>query len=191
MSLAQSPSSHTIPPLDFPLDSERLWEVINDQEVELPIMGVYEGLIASRLNRKVGNFAEDQNLGHVVTEVLFRLDPEKTTMRRPDVAFVSFERWSQDQAIPAGNGWRVVPDLTVEIVSPTDIADEVMTKVFEYLAAGVSLVWVIYPRNRRVVIFNAANNCQVINPDGQLDGVDILPGFQISLAELFRYGPKA
>jgi len=107
-------------------------------------------------------------------------------MRRPDVAFVSYQRWAKDQDLSSGNGWEVVPDLAVEVISPTDLAAEVMRKVYEYLEAGVVEVWLVYPELRRVHRFNSIGGITSVGPAGMLDGGDLLPGFELPLADLFR-----
>ena len=107
-------------------------------------------------------------------------------MRRPDVAFVSYERWALDQDLTAGNGWEVVPNLAVEVISPTDMAVEVMGKVYEYLEAGVVEVWLIYPELRRVHRFGPGGEITCVGPEGVLDGGTVLPGWQLPLIDLFR-----
>ena len=177
--------------LDLPegmLRADLLYEVIDGVEVIKPDMGVYEGSIASTLTWKMSEFAVKSELGRVVMEVMFRLDLSKRTLRRPDVAFVSYDRWARDRKLPPGNGWDVVPDLMIEIVSPTDLAVEVVDKSEEYLAAGARLVWAIYPDSRLVMAFDNAGGCQVIRSDGALAAQSVLPGFRLPLAELFQDG---
>lgn len=173
------------------LTDDPLYEVIDGVEVAKPIMGVYEGSIASTLCRKMGNAAEDGEYGQVVSEVMFRIRPDKRSMRRPDVAYVSYDRWGRDQDLTSGNGWDVIPDLVVEVVSPTDLAVEVMDKVHEYLDAGVVQVWLVYPNVRQVLIYDKANGCQVVGPEGALDGGTLLPGFRLALVDLFRNKAKS
>ncbi len=163
-----------------------LTEVVDGEEVAKPIMSVYANVIASILARKMGNAAEAGDLGQVVAEVLFRFQPRNTRMRRPDVAFVSYQRWAKDQDLTSGNGWEVVPDLAVEVVSPTDLAAEVMRKVYEYLEAGVVEVWLVYPELRRVHRFDSTGGITSVGPAGVLDGGSLLPGFELPLADLFR-----
>ncbi len=57
-----------------PADEEPLYEIVNGQHVELPAMSAYATWIASRLDHRLGPFAEDHALGTVVTEMLFVLD---------------------------------------------------------------------------------------------------------------------
>ena len=168
--------------------AELLYEVIDGVEVVKPDMGVYEGRIATILSRKLDSFAEDRDLGLVVTEVMFRLDPTKRTLRRPDVAFVSYDRWARDRKLPSGNGWDVVPDLMIEVVSPTDLAVEVIGKIEEFLAAGVDQVWAIFPDSKLVQVFDRTGGFRVIRSGGDLTAEPSLPGFRVPLSELFRNG---
>ena len=86
---------------------------------------------------------------------------------------------------PGDGHSRVAPDVVVEVVSPNDGADEVERKVQEYLRAGVRLVWVAYPETRTVHIFRPNGNDSTIRGDERLTGEEILPGFSVSLDELF------
>ena len=190
MAMATSDASVLAPAVradDF-FSDEPLYEVIDGLEVAKPIMGVFEGSIASILFGELFAYLKQADHGRVVSEVMFRIHPGKRSMRRPDVAFVSFKRWGRDQKLTSENGWEVVPDLAVEVISPTDLAVEVMDKVLEYLSAGVVQVWVVYPNARHILIFDNVRGCLVINSEGVLDGEDLLPGFQLPLAELFRDG---
>ncbi len=163
-----------------------LYEVIDGQYVELPSMGVRESHIANRLARKLGNHAESEELGHVETEVLFKLFPNRDRKRRPDLAFVSFERWPKDRPIPDMAAWEVVPDLTVEVVSPTDLAMDLMDRVEDFLQAGVKWVWVVYRTLGVVHVYDSQTSITIKRVGDDLDGADVLPGFRISLADLLK-----
>ena len=70
--------------------------------------------------------------------------------RRPDVSFVAAGR----VPTPAPGGpLPFAPDLAVEVVSPDDGIEELETKLAEYRAAGVRLVWVVIPAVRLVRVF--------------------------------------
>jgi Uma2 family endonuclease len=77
--------------------------------------------------------------------MLFRIDPARGLERRPDLAFISHERWPLERRAPMAAAWEVVPDLAVEVVSPTNTANDVQDKVRDYCRAGVRLLWVVYP----------------------------------------------
>ncbi|MGO9597484.1 MAG: Uma2 family endonuclease [Isosphaeraceae bacterium] len=114
-----------------------LYEVVDDTIRELPAMGAREGYLASTLSRILGNFTWNNGLGHVVTEVLFLLVRARNLQRRPDVAFVSFGRWARERPVPAEPAWDVVPNLAIEIVSPTNLANDIVEKIGDYFGSGV------------------------------------------------------
>jgi Uma2 family endonuclease len=132
-----------IPPTS--VGDEPLYEVVNDRRVVQPPMAASSTWIASLLACKIQQTAEQRGLGRAVTEMLFRLRSQPSLQRRPDAAFVSFERWPKGRRISSVNAWDVVPDLVVEVVSPTNLAEEIPTRVREYFEAGVRRAWVIYP----------------------------------------------
>lgn len=171
---------------DSGLDGEPLFEIIDGQRVELPPMSAYAVRVAFRLMSQVNEFASPRNIGEAVTEVLFRLPLPVNRNRRPDGAFVSYERWSKDRPMPeADNAWDVVPHLAAEVVSPNDLADELMQKITEYFQAGVQLVWVVYPRQRIVHVYETLTRIRVLTIADELDGGSVVPGFRLPLASLF------
>jgi Uma2 family endonuclease len=76
-------------------------------------------------------------------------------------------------------------DLAVEIVSPSETADEVRAKVRDFLAAGTPLVWTIYPRTREVIVHTPDGLARTCSGEDVLADPDVLPGFSCSVAELF------
>jgi Uma2 family endonuclease len=169
------------------LDDE-LYEIVDGQRIEKPAMSVYAVLVASQVMRKLGRFADDQACGETVGEMLFRLPLKEDAYRnrRPDVAYVSFDRWPSDRPKAIrDNAWDVVPDLAVELISPSDFAEASLHKVLEYFEAGVRLVWVVYPEERQIYFYDSPTQIRVLTTDDTLDGGTVLPGFQLRLDRLF------
>jgi Uma2 family endonuclease len=165
-------------------DDDALYEIVDGQRVEMPPMSAFATLIASELARRLGNFGEAQNLGRAVPEMLFRLPLPRERNRRPDAAFVSYIRWSQHRPIPATNAWDVVPDLAVEVVSPTDLIEELMDKITEYFQASVQLVWVVYPTHRLIHVYESLTGIRILTMADELDGGTVLPGFRLAVSSL-------
>ena len=86
------------------------------------------------------------------------------------------------------DAWPVVPELTIEVVSRYDFAQELDVKIKEYFLSGVELVWVVYPKADKVVVYESVTAVKVIGKNEMLDGGEVLPGFQLSLKELFLEG---
>jgi Uma2 family endonuclease len=166
---------------------EPLYEMDNGDKYEVAPMGVFAATIASMLSGWMNAFAAPRQLGFAVTETVFEWDSENGKLqRRPDVAFIRFDRWQPPpdwQNDPPA--FQVVPNLAVEAISPTNTADSVETKIVEYFAAGVELVWVIYPRQRRIYVHQSPSQAKVLQINDELDGGNVLPGFKVKLSDLF------
>lgn len=164
-----------------------LYEIIDNQRVELPPMSTLAAVLSSDLVYFLGSFARTQSLGRAVAEVLFRLPVNGNRSRRPDGAFVSYQRWPKDRPIPArGDAWEVVPNLAVEVVSPHDLVEELFTKLDEYFHAGVEQVWVAYPNHNLLQVYDSLTQVRGLTRNDTLDGGSVLPGFQLPLASLFQ-----
>src|SRR5262245_24643469 len=108
---------------------EALYEIIDGQEVELPPMRTDATAITMILSGELYIFAATHPIGRPWAEMLFRLPLNGSRHRRPDVAFVTFQRWPKNQPMSlTENAWDVVPDLAVEVISPTDLVYELMQK---------------------------------------------------------------
>jgi Uma2 family endonuclease len=165
-------------------DIER-YEVIDGVRVEREPMGAFETILASWLCYLINTFSVERKLGLAVSEVLFVLDPNRDLRRRPDVAFVSYARWPAP-VVARENAWNVAPDLAVEIVSPTNLAEEIDSKVTDYFHAGVRLVWVVYPDSGRVYVYQSPTQVVVLERTSTLTGGDVLPGFQFPIERLYE-----
>jgi Uma2 family endonuclease len=176
-----------VPPTRLAEENEEFYEIIDGKKVEMPPMSVYAGVIASRLSGAINGYAKPRKLGEAVTEVLFQLPTLVGRNRRPDVAYVSADRWPRGRPIPPkDNAWEVVPDLGIEVVSPSDFAEELLEKIEEYFRAGVRLVWVVYPLRRAVHVYESLDRIRGLRENSELEGDDVLPGFRLSLSELFE-----
>jgi Uma2 family endonuclease len=165
-------------------EPDGLYEVIDGVVVEKP-MGVYEVWLAKVLYDLVNQYVNDKSLGRAVPEMIFDFRPAVDRERRPDVAFVSFDRWARNRQVPQTRSWGVVPDLAIEIVSPTNTADEVAGKLDEYFRVGLRSVWVVYPRQFKVYAYGSRKDVRVLTLGDELDGGDVLLGFRVRLETIF------
>jgi Uma2 family endonuclease len=164
-------------------DSDTRYEIVYGEYQELEPMGARQVRVAFDLGTRLEAFGRQTNLGVAVTEMLFVLDAEQNLQRRFDVAFVSYDRWPEP-TIPDANAWNVVPDLAVEVISPTNFAAEIDARVTEAFRAGVRQVWVVYLDTGNVYVFESADRCRILHRGDVLDGGDILPGFKLPIDDL-------
>jgi hypothetical protein len=130
-----------------------------------------------------------KKLGLAVNEVLFVLNAARNLNRRPDIAFVSYARWPTS-VVARAPAWNVVPDLVIEIVSPTNLAEEIDRKITDYFQAQVRLVWVFYPDSGRVYVYQSPMHVSILERTETLDGGDILPGFRVPISGCTKPWPN-
>jgi Uma2 family endonuclease len=166
-------------------DEERLFEIVNGQRLEKKPMSAAATLLACELYYLLSNFVRERKLGAGAMEMLFQFATDRP-QRRPDVAFVSFDRWpSSVIPVDEASAWGVVPNLAVEVLSPTNTAYEVVRKIREYFEAGVQLVWVVYPNERNIHVHESPDRSRVVHENQELDGGAVLSGLRISVKDVF------
>lgn len=168
---------------DMPDDGMRYELVEGEMRVVAPA-GYEHGRISGEIYFAIKGFVRAKGLGDVLAaETGFLLRRAPDTVRAPDVAFVRAERTPEPEQ---RSGFvHVVPDLVVEVVSPSDRAADVNAKALMWLDAGVRLVWVIYPETQVVAAHTPDGVVHIVREDAVLDGGDVLPGFILPLRELF------
>jgi Uma2 family endonuclease len=109
------------------------------------------------------------------------------TALAPDVAFVRADRIPARDSVEYKRAWRLAPDIAAEVVSPNQYRPEMAAKAQRYLATGVRLVWIIWPRYQQVDVWRPGSSQPVatLEKTDALDGLDALPGFTYPLAKLF------
>jgi Uma2 family endonuclease len=166
--------------------------LIEDEELEAEHMPTFEhSVIGNKLNRLLGNYVEENKLGQVLdSTVEYRfleaeIGKRKRPGRQPDVSFVSQANLPEDfNSYPD-----IVPELVVEIESPTDYSFDIQAKILEYQKAGVKLIWIVRPPTQTVLVYKLANGAV---PEGfgiadKLDGEDVIGGLQIAVKDIFSY----
>ena len=165
------------------ITDDELYEVVNGERVVKP-MGTYENVLAGDLHGHLRDYARASRNGRAAIEVLFDL-PDMANDRRPDVSFVSFDRWPEARGIPQTNAWAVAPDLAVEVVSTNDDFRDVLGRVSEYFRAGVRLVWLVVPDEELVYSYTARTAVRIFARGDDLTGDPVVPGFRLAVNDLF------
>jgi len=164
------------------LDPEKEYEMVDGQPEEKIMGGAKHGGVGVCLIIRLGSHVEANRLGGVYgPDTTFRIGKN---IRLPDVAFVSASRIPADGE-PEGT-WELAPDLAVEIISPNDLWEKVISKVEEYFAAGVRQVWLISPTYRTLTVHHAPTQTTTLTENDELASDDLVPGFRLKLHELFK-----
>lgn len=161
------------------------YELVKGELKKMSPASPRHGRIANIVAFLLTQHARQHNLGVVyAAETGFKLGENPDTVRAADAAFVAQSRIPADGE-PEGY-WAIAPDLVVEIVSPSDSALAVQSKVTDWLAAGCRLVWVVYPDTQTVTEYHSLTEVQVLTAEEILKGDDVLPGFTCPINQLFE-----
>ncbi len=166
------------------MPEEKDFELVDGELVERN-MGAMSSWIGGQIARRLGDFAESNDLGWVwPADNGYQCFPDHPKrIRKPDASFVRYGRLPGNQ-LP--NGYlQIAPDLVVEVISPNDLAVEVDGKVIDYLNAGVPLIWVVNPDSRVVHIHRADGSVARLKEADELSGEDVLPGFLCKVSAIF------
>ena len=169
--------------LRMPDDGFR-YELVRGELRRMTPAGNVHGRVAMNIAWPLAQYVRAHDLGTVyAAETGFRLATDPDTVRAPDVAFVSRERI---EAVGEVEGyWPGAPDLAFEVLSPNDSHVEVEEKVFDWLEAGTKMVLAVNPRRRSVTLYRSQSDITILTGTDVLDGGDVVPGFQLTLREIF------
>ena len=169
--------------LRMPDDGYR-YELIEGELRKMSPAGTEHGYVISEIHGYLWMHVRKHRLGVVTgAETGFLIQQNPDTVLAPDVAFIGQERINAI-GIPKSY-FPEAPVLAVEVVSPDDTAQEVDEKMQRWLAAGVEIGWVIYPRGRTVTVYRALDDIHVLTSNDMLDGGSVVPGFSCRVGDLF------
>jgi Uma2 family endonuclease len=166
-------------------DDGFVYELIKGELIKVsPPPGHEHGLVAMNIAGPLFEYVKTNNLGNVyAAETGYLLEEDPDTVRAADVSFVSKKRI--EAAGPVKGYWKGAPDLAVEVISPSDTVGRIEGKVAEWLERGTRLLWVVSPKMRTVTVYRSLTEIAVLTDKERLEGGDVIPGFQISVAEIF------
>ncbi len=142
-------------------------------------------LLATRLLGRLLTYTELHDLGYVGAEggYLMHTDPDsgKQTVLIPDVSFVSKARKPKN----LDDLFMGAPDLAVEIISPSETYMMIRAKLRDYFAYATRMVWLVYSDTPSIEVFTSLDDTTVLGLDGILDGGEVIPGFTLSVRDIF------
>jgi Uma2 family endonuclease len=167
------------------VEGDTLCELVDGTLVEKPV-GYEKSLIAKAIAHALENFVRPRKLGLVAgADATLRLT--SGSIRLPDVSFISVSD------LPGGKRPKVkVPRLpitiAVEVISEGNTRSEMRRKSREYFESGSKLIWLIYPKSQTIAVFESLSEepTRILSKDEILDGGSVLPGFSMSVSEVFR-----
>ena len=159
----------------------RLIELIDGEVIEKVVTELH-GIIVLLLGYHLLKYREDKPDIRVSTEVHHRAPDGDPNVYQPDIAVTLLTN-----ALPVQDRGAVprMPDLAIEVWSPTNSLVSLRKKAEYYLAHGTQMVWIVNPKKRLIDVYRAGADVEILTDTDTLDGGDLLPGFSLSVAALF------
>ncbi len=169
--------------VERPENRGKFLELEQGEIVEMPSPGKYHGFGCGNSAGILGTFGVQRRKGYLCSnDSGIQVESDPDTVRGPDVAFY------KDAQTPDTMERSIAlepPLLVVEVLSLHDRIGRLMTRIRQFLARGVKLVWVLDPEDRTVTVWRRGREPYVVGGTTELTGEDVLPDFRCSVAEFF------
>ncbi len=170
--------------LAMPKDGFR-YELIEGELRKMEPAGFFHGATGGLLLGPLISYIQQNDLGVILlAETGFKVGHDPDTILAPDIAFI--QRENVPNPWPKYGFFVGVPDLAVEVVSPSETMESVDEKVQKYLEAGTRLVWILRPLRRRIEVHRANGESVFLTDKDILRGEDVVPGFELPVNRIFR-----
>lgn len=146
-------------------------------------MEVYETWIASVLTQ---NLIGQRSLGRAVSETLFDFTKTVGNKRRPDLAFVSYQRWPRKKTSSTDGSLGRCAKPGSRSRESYEYSGPSAGEKHRVFSGGGRTCLVIYPSMRQVYIYSSPNHVHVVMEDGELADDTLFPGFRLTLHILFN-----
>jgi Uma2 family endonuclease len=153
-------------------------ELIAGEVVKMPPSSWFHDLIKNRISRAWVRYLDANPDVKFEQLVEAGFDVSANDVLQPDVSLVRSERIPSPTRVLKG-----APDIAVEVVSPSDTASHMKSKVNTYLQNGAHSVWVVYPDDRSVVV-HFKGYAREFKDEQPIDD-PLLPGFASPVSEFF------
>lgn len=169
---------------ELPDDGTR-YEVIDGVLYMTPPPSTAHQSTSSHLFTAMSVYVRDRRLGYIFTAPIGVRLPTQSVPFQPDIVFVAAARG----AIIGPQYIEGVPDLVVEILSPSNWPYDRQEKFRAYQTAGVAEYWIVDYRARTVEVFALEEGEYVLLGKwglGETASSRVLAGFQVAVTEVFR-----
>ena len=171
--------------LAHPANQDRLLELIDGEIIEkMPTLE--HGVIVSNIVTELNLYRRKHKTGFVATEARHSIPEDEENDLLPDASYTKIEGSPINKgSVPQ------MPELAVEVKSPTDKPAKLEKKASYYMEHGTQLVWLVYPDTQQVVQLtkDANDNIQrqIFTIEDTLDGGSVLPGFTLPVKIIFDF----
>jgi len=160
-------------------DDGRKYELVDGEAKETPT-SVKHDVIGAKLIMRLGGLVSE--VAYLAgSQAGFRM--ATGNIRSPDVSVI-FKQSLPEGKLPEGFGDRA-PDLAIEIISPNEDMPDLMRKIGEYFESGARQVWLLFPEQKRVVVYDSPFDSVALNENDMLT-TPLIPDLRVRVGDLFE-----
>ena len=150
----------------------------------MPPTGANTGERNSEINFQLKLWAKKDKRGKTYdSSTGFKL-PNGATVS-PDASWVLNERLEKFTAQQREKFLPLCPDFVLELRSASDSLKDLQSKMREYMENDAQLGWLIDPKNKRIYIYRANGEIEILENPKNVSGESILQGFELDLTEIW------
>jgi Uma2 family endonuclease len=166
---------------NYPFEEDKRYELDEGEMIEMTRPAYKHNRVLFELQMELGLYFRKNPIGEaLLSENLYALSP--ATRRSPDVAVILGDH---REALRNAKVIPIIPDIAVEVLSPSETTRMIVRKLEQYFTAGVKEVWLIDPDARTVEIWTSPHPPERELADGDTLISALLPGFSLTLEALF------
>jgi Uma2 family endonuclease len=170
---------------------EQRFEMIQGEIIEMSPTKKRHSSISKRIYDQILFHSVKEKLGQVYFETTYILNDVSDWVadsRVPDVSFYEqsrFEEYEANYPNQEEKPFVLVPDLVVEVISPTDKFSHIEKKIAAYRSDGVKLLWIVDPQNETITVYEAGTETPIkLKKGDKLTGGEVLKGFEMKVIEV-------
>lgn len=167
--------------LELPEEKPYL-ELIDGEVVQKPLPQEQHGSLALDLGATFNSYARPRKLGWAFTELRGTFGAD---VLLPDVSVYRWARVPRTADGKVANVYQGPPDIAVEIVSPDHTVGEMVGKCRRYVVHGVEIALAVHPEREIVIRLRPDGTETTLRGDDRIDLDAVLPGFELTVRELF------
>jgi Uma2 family endonuclease len=177
-------SIHEFRQMEFDENDDAYYELINGYIMKKSAPRPQHQRISMRLSIQLGTFIRENRLGELFASPI-DVFLDNLNAVQPDLVFIPTE----NQAMITDDGIIGIPDLMIEIISPSSVLRDRVDKKNLYERLNVKEYWIIDPQYQDIEVYTVQNGryelySGVTMFEGALKSA-IFEGITIDLAELF------
>ncbi len=175
----------TFQSMDFEEADSHLYELINGEIVKRSVPGPKHQEISMNFSNALYSFVKQKELGKVYTAPT-DVYLDKTNAIQPDIFFIRKENLA---IVDKEQGIVGVPDLVVEIVSPSSVVRDRVDKKEVYQKTGVQEYWIVDPNNTAIEVYHLEEGAYKLHSAASVEGAvqsKLLEGFELKLHSIFQ-----